>query len=151
MRTRKTLLALVSALALVAVSSLPAAAKSTSWTIASTITLPSVVGLALSPDGNTLYAASPTDSTIRVIDTHTFKQLASINVAVSVAHASNPFEIALTLDGSKLYVGDTTNGSATVWQVVVVDTIGRQVANSIGVPGVPRSLNPFTEKTSTLR
>jgi DNA-binding beta-propeller fold protein YncE len=153
MRTRKTLLAIVCAVALVAVSSLPAAAKSASWTIVSTITLPSVVGLALSPDGNTLYAASPTDSTIRVVDTHTFKQTGPISVSVTASGSSGtgaPFEIALTLDGSKLFVGNTSDATPTSGTVVVVDTQSRKIVGSVNVPGLPRSLSADRDYASAM-
>jgi YVTN family beta-propeller protein len=84
------------------------------------------MGLALSPDGKTLYAGAGENKSVLKIDTATHKQVASIAMP-GVVH-----ETTLTLDGKFLYV---TLRKAN--KVVVVSTADDKIVRTIDSRGYP--------------
>jgi phospholipase C len=87
-------------------------------------------GLAVSPDGSTLFATLPNANTLVVIDTAHASTLESINVGAL------PWNIALSVDGAYAYV---TNADADT--VSVVDTATRSVTATLGVGHVPTGIS----------
>jgi PQQ-dependent catabolism-associated beta-propeller protein len=86
----------------------------------------SAVGLAVSPDGATLYVANGHANRVSVIDTATARLVQQIPVGY------RPWGVALTADGRKLYTADGVSN-----QVSVVDTTRRRVVATIPVGDRP--------------
>lgn len=84
------------------------------------------MGLALSPDGRTLYAAAGENRSILVVDTTTHRITGEISLP------GVPHESVLTLDGRFLYVT-----LRKLNRVVVVSTADRRVVASLPQPGYP--------------
>lgn len=102
--------------------------------VIATVPLDGLVGLAISPDGATLYAASASQSKVHVYDTATLTEKGSVRVD-GTGRGSNPFELAISPDGAHLYVGNVTNP-----HLVVVDTVALSVSSAFAVSGIPRSI-----------
>lgn len=86
------------------------------------------VGVALSPDEQTLYATNVTDArNVSVIDTTNAVEIATISDG---ALMPNPLFLAVTSDGKRIYV---TNAGPSM--VSVIDTATRTVVKSINVTG----------------
>jgi YVTN family beta-propeller protein len=86
-------------------------------------------GLALSPDGSTLYATQYLDNTVELIDTTTFQTTSTIAVG------DEPSALALSQDGTTLYVANYGDGT-----VSVVNTATDLVTHTIGVGNLPDAL-----------
>ncbi len=100
-------------------------------TVVGTITgLNGPAGLAVSPDGTRLYAA--TTSGIAVMNT------ATRAVIDTVPAGNNPFGISITPDGSKVYVANSTDSTVTA-MATATDT----VVATIPVGSEPRALGQF--------
>jgi YVTN family beta-propeller protein len=81
-----------------------------------------LTGLAVTPDGSTLYVASRWD-TVKVIDIATFQ------VTATVPNTNSTWQLAATCDGGEIWVG---NDSSTV---PIIDTDTNLVAQSVAMPG----------------
>lgn len=79
-------------------------------------------GLAVSPDGKSLYVANNGAGTVSVVDTATNSVKASIRVGY------NPRNIAVSPDGSTLYVTNYTSGT-----VSVIDTAASAATHTVTV------------------
>jgi YVTN family beta-propeller protein len=103
-----------------------------------------------SPDGKTIYAAIPNGPHVVILDAATFRQVGMIESPFFHSSARNgsasPHGVALTADGSKLYVGLE---NADVPGVVVYDTKARRVLKKIDVVlagGHFLAMQPKTDK-----
>ncbi len=109
-------------------------------------TVPS--GLAVSPDGTTLYATRGTSNAVAVIDTSTDQ------VTDTIAVDAAPSALALSPDGDTLYVANYGSDD-----VSVIDTTTDQVTDTIAVDAAPnalalsptatRSTSPITAATTS--
>jgi YVTN family beta-propeller protein len=119
-------------------SSVPAAQAAH---VSSGATLPvgsSPAGLALSPDGKTLYVASPSTNSVLVVNTVTRKQVATISITGSLgatAVGTGPALLQLNRSGSKLYVSMENGDQGRA--LVVIDTASRQMLDVFSLAGVP--------------
>jgi YVTN family beta-propeller protein len=93
------------------------------------IHLPDPQGIAVSPDGSTLYVTSPATDTVFVISTATGRVTGAIRVG------AEPYAVALSPDGSTAYVADM-NADA----VSVVSTATGQVTATVAVGHLPGSI-----------
>jgi YVTN family beta-propeller protein len=84
--------------------------------------------LAVSPDGQTLYASDAVSNYVYFIDLAA-EQLDTVDLGKSVAN------IAVSPDGRRLYVANSLDGS-----VSVVDTTTRGILATIGVVGTPEGM-----------
>src|SRR5262249_2684922 len=91
-------------------------------------------GVAVTPDGSTVYVASHNRGfdIVSVINTATKTVFATIPVG------SHPAGLAVTLDGSKVYVADS--GASAV---SVIDTSTNTVSNTIPVGLTPQAFGSF--------
>ena len=103
-----------------------------------------------SPDGKTVYAAVPNGPHVVILDASTFKEKAKIESVFFKSSrqngSSSPHGIALTTDGSKLYVGLE---NADVPGIVVYDTKANKVLRKIDVVlrgGHFLAIQPKTDK-----
>jgi YVTN family beta-propeller protein len=103
-----------------------------------------------SPDGKTFYAAVPNGPHVVIVDLATFKEIGRIESpyfhSTARGGSSSPHGVALTGDGSKLYVGLE---NADVPGIVVYDTRARQVLRKIDVVlrgGHFLAIQPGTDK-----
>jgi phospholipase C len=87
-------------------------------------------GLAVSPDGSTLFATLPETNKLAVVDT------AKASLEASVAVGTLPWNIALSSDGSYAYVTD-----ADADTVSVIDTATRAVTATLDVGHVPTGIS----------
>lgn len=79
-------------------------------------------GIAISPDGNTLYVVHPDSNNISVIDAN------SLSVITAISSGSTPKDIAISPDGTKAYV--TNSGDNTV---SVIDTSTNTIEDTISI------------------
>ena len=94
-------------------------------TVHTTVTgLGGLQGLAVMPDGSRVYAADRSGD-VRVIDGATF------NYLTSIPGTGSGWDVAVTCDGSELYVTRGRSGN----QVPVVDTATSTVTDTINLPG----------------
>ncbi|MCX5756433.1 MAG: hypothetical protein NTX19_10025 [Gemmatimonadetes bacterium] len=103
-----------------------------------------------SPDGKTFYAAVPNGPHVVILDGTTFKEIGRIESEYFTSSRPNgsasPHGIALTSDGSKLYVGLE---NADIPGIVVYDTKTRKVIRKIHVVlrgGHFLAIQPGTDK-----
>ena len=103
-----------------------------------------------SPDGKTFYAAVPNGPHVVILDGVTFKEIGRIESEFFRSSrpngSSSPHGIALTTDGSKLYVGLE---NADIPGIVVYDTRTKQVLKKINVVlrgGHFLAIQPGTDK-----
>jgi YVTN family beta-propeller protein len=103
-----------------------------------------------SPDGKTFYAAVPNGPHVVILDASTFKEIGKIESEYFKSSRPNgsasPHGIALTTDGSKLYVGLE---NADVPGIVVFDTKTNKVIKKINVVlrgGHFLAIQPGTDK-----
>ncbi|HVZ47635.1 MAG TPA: DUF5074 domain-containing protein [Gemmatimonadaceae bacterium] len=103
-----------------------------------------------SPDGKTIYAAIPNGPHVVILDAATFKETGRIESPYFHSSArggsSSPHGVALTADGSKLYVGLE---NADIPGIVVFDTKARKVLKKIDVVlrgGHFLAMQPKTDK-----
>ncbi len=89
----------------------------------------SPLGLAISPDGKTLYASDATAANVSILDTASQTKLGEI------ALQGKPHGVAVTADGSTLYVAEYGAGT-----VAVIDTANREVTSRIAVGQWPTGL-----------
>jgi len=97
--------------------------------VVQTITLPPgslPMGLALSPDGKTLYVANGRARTVSIVD------LVGAQLVANVRVGARPWGVGLTSDGRFLY---TANGSSN--DVSVIDTASLNVVATIRVGATP--------------
>jgi YVTN family beta-propeller protein len=92
----------------------------------------------LAPDGSELYVVTEGGS-LYVYD------LATGGLAASLALGSGPFGMALTPDGTKLYVTVMWDG-----EIKVVDRATRTVTRTLYVGGVPRRVAFTTDGTAVV-
>jgi YVTN family beta-propeller protein len=90
---------------------------------------PGPAGLAIAPDGRTLYAANSLSDSITIIDT----TAAKVTATVPVGH--NPYTVLLAPDGRTAYVSNWGEQSVTV-----LDTATTQVRGTIQVGTHPNAL-----------
>lgn len=105
-------------------------AKPTTATVVATVEIGSrPTGVAISPDGRTVYVANQGDGTVSVIDTVTNTLTATIGVGVS------PQSVAVSPDGSHAYVasGAWLPYPPSHGTVSVIDTATNTVADTIDV------------------
>jgi DNA-binding beta-propeller fold protein YncE len=129
----------------------PAVAAPTSYTFGG-----SNAGIALSPDGKTLYVAIEDQDLVAVFDTASGNLLDKIPVTGIVgAHivtiaghhvpiggtdlGTAPETMAMSHDGKKLYVGNFL-GSGSDRAIAVIDTASRKVVDAFPIVGQPRSM-----------
>jgi len=103
-----------------------------------------------SPDGRTFYAAVPNGPHVVILDVATFKEIGRIESdyfkSSRANRSSSPHGIALTTDGSKLYVGLE---NADIPGIVVYDTRAKKVLRKIDVVlrgGHFLAIQPGTDK-----
>jgi YVTN family beta-propeller protein len=103
-----------------------------------------------SPDGRTFYAAIPNGPHVVILDAATFKEKGKIESEFFRSSRPNgsasPHGIALTTDGSKLYVGLE---NADIPGIVVYDTKANEVVKKIDVVlrgGHFLAIQPITDK-----
>lgn len=103
-----------------------------------------------SPDGKTIYAAVPNGPHVVIIDATTFRETGRIESPYFHSSArsgsSSPHGVALTTDGSKLYVGLE---NADIPGIVVYDTKAHKVLRKIDVVlagGHFLAIQPGTDK-----
>jgi YVTN family beta-propeller protein len=99
-------------------------------------------GLAVSPDGSKVYVTnflSPFGGGVSVIDTASNTETAAIPVGGSSIPGNPPFGVAVTPDGSKVYVADADDPFHNVrfTPVSVIDTASNTVTASIPIGPVP--------------
>jgi YVTN family beta-propeller protein len=100
-------------------------------TVTTTIPVGTVpLGVAVSPDGSTVYVANELDG-VSVIDT------ATNTVTATVPAGFTPFRLAVTPDGSKVYVTDAGAGANTV---SVIDTATNTMTATIPVGPRPEGV-----------
>lgn len=81
--------------------------------------------IAVHPDGNTVYVANPTNSSVSVVDANT-------NTMTATVSTSFPYDLAVHPSGDFVYVtGFTSTGSDGF--VAVIDTASNQVTDTINV------------------
>lgn len=85
-------------------------------------------GVAITPDGLTVYVVNMGDDSVSVIDTNFNVIVTTINGA---GNFSSPFGVAITPDGTKAYVTNTDN-------IAIINTATNTVSGSIPVPGETR-------------
>ncbi len=94
------------------------------------------MGVAVAPDNRTIYASGGNDGTVLVLDAETGEKVATIDADCEVSgrayEDSFTGDLALTADGSRLYVADNAN-----FRVVVIDAPNRQVIASVPVGRYP--------------
>ena len=90
---------------------------------------PYPAGLAISPDGATLYAAENLGNALSIID------LSTRSVTATVRVGANPYAVVLSEDGSKAYVTNWGEQS-----VSVVDAVNRRVQQTLRVGTHPSAL-----------
>ncbi|MFN3006305.1 beta-propeller fold lactonase family protein [Mycolicibacterium wolinskyi] len=102
--------------------------------------------LALSADGSRLYVANRTSNTVSVIDTSTYRVI-DTNTAVagtnSINVGSSPSALALSPNGTKLYVVNTGSGTVSVIDTatnVRIDADPTSSSLDIRVGGAPTSV-----------
>jgi YVTN family beta-propeller protein len=101
-------------------------------------------GVAVTPDGSKVYVTNGGDDnpvfgvtfgdTVSVIDTATNTMVATIGVG------ANPFGVAVTPDGSKVYVTNRGDNPLFGGTVSVIDTATNTVVATIGVGILPRGV-----------
>ncbi len=104
---------------------------------------PHLAGLAVSPDGNTLFAAMTTRNTIARVD------LATGNVLNLIATGIAPYHVALSADGKTLAVSNR-GGSRVRPPAAQIDPNTEQPFEGTGVPtqlsaSTPVQINPVTD------
>jgi YVTN family beta-propeller protein len=87
-------------------------------------------GVAVAPDGTTVYVTNLFGPSVSVIDAAQFPQA----VVATIGTGAFPPGIVLSPDGSKGFVA---NGLNTSPQVSVIDTASNSVIATIGLPGTP--------------
>jgi YVTN family beta-propeller protein len=92
------------------------------------------VGIAVSPDGTTVYVTNSGSNTVSVIDT------ATNTVTATIAVGTFPAGAAVSPDGSTLYV--TNDGDNTV---SVIAAATNRVAATIAVGRLPEAFGQFIE------
>ena len=90
---------------------------------------PYPAGLAIAPDGATLYAADNLGNALSVID------LGTRSVTATVPVGANPYAVVLADDGSRAYVSNWGERS-----VSVVDTLNPRLRQTLGVGTHPSAL-----------
>jgi len=85
----------------------------------------SPVGVVFAPGGSRLYVSNLNDNSVTVIDANTFVPIDSIAVS------SNPYSMAVSRDGSRLYVGHYSKS------ISVIDTGTRRVVATMPLDSVP--------------
>jgi YVTN family beta-propeller protein len=100
-------------------------------------TNPYPCGLAIAPDGGTLYVAENLGNALSFID------LSTRSVTATVPVGANPYAVVLSEDGTKAYVSNWGEQS-----VSVVDTLNRRVLQSVRVGTHPSALvlNPARQE-----
>jgi YVTN family beta-propeller protein len=86
-------------------------------------------GIAISPDGQTLYVANYSSNTVSVLNASTGAQITTIPVG------ANPNGIALSLDGTRLVVANLSGNS-----VSVIDTSSNTVLGTVALGRAPWSV-----------
>ena len=92
------------------------------------------MGIAVSPDGGTVYVANSGDSTISVIDNATRTVIDTVTVG------SSPFDVAVSPDGAAVYV--TNSGDHTV---SVIETATHTVIATVPVGDTPVGVEVTTD------
>ena len=93
-------------------------------------------GVAVTPDGSTVYVTNANDDTVSVIDT------ATNTVTKTIPGLGVPIGVAVTPDGSAVYVANSS-GSNTV---SVIDTATKTVTGSpISVGSTPEAFGIFIQ------
>ncbi|MGN6637615.1 MAG: gliding motility-associated C-terminal domain-containing protein, partial [Mucilaginibacter sp.] len=82
-------------------------------------------GLAISPDGNTLYVTNSNNNTLSVINTSTYQ------VTFVLTVGNNPYGITISPNGSKLYIANVISRTITVVNTSTL-TIDATIAVGIG-------------------
>jgi YVTN family beta-propeller protein len=93
------------------------------------------MGLAIAPDNRTLYASGGNQGGVFLFDLIERKRIATISLNDATHRNSFLGELRLTRDGRRLYVLDQAN-----YRVVVVDTIKREIVESIPAGRAPFSI-----------
>lgn len=88
------------------------------------------IGLAVTPDGGSVYIANSNDDTVSIIDTHTDTVIDTVTVD------SSPWGIAVGADGDYVYV--TNSGADTV---TVIQTATHSIAGTYIVGDTPRGVS----------
>ena len=99
-------------------------------TVVATVSLPATTepfGVAVTPDGKSVYVTGQHSNTVEVIDTATNTDVASVPVIF-------PQGVAVTPDGKRVYVASGTNVTGTV---SVIDTATNTVVTSVPVGIAP--------------
>jgi YVTN family beta-propeller protein len=104
----------------------------------------------VSPDGRTFYAAVPGGPHVVILDTATFREIGKIESeyfrSSRPGGSASPHGVALTTDGSKLYVGLE---NADIPGIVVYDTKAKRILRKIDVVlrgGHFLAIQPRTDK-----
>ena len=98
--------------------------------IVDTITLPGPVGgIAMSPDGATLYATDNTNDNAYAINTSTRA------IGATIAVGNTPVSVVVTPGGAFAYVANTDDNTVTV-----IDTATQLVVDTVALPIVPDRL-----------
>jgi YVTN family beta-propeller protein len=108
-------------------------------TITATVTIPAgVFALAVTPNGRRLYITSPID-TVSVLDTASNAVIATINTGTtSTGAGSLPSGVAVSPDGSKVYVALYATAA-----VAVIDTATNTIVATIPITGAQYQLTPY--------
>ena len=93
-------------------------------------------GLAISPDGASLYATDPTSGTVAIIAT------ATNAVVATVPAGPSPLGVAVSPDGRTAYVAEDTDPGS----VAVIDTATASVTRTIPVGGNPSAVGDHARR-----
>jgi DNA-binding beta-propeller fold protein YncE/uncharacterized caspase-like protein len=111
---------------------------------------PTAIGLAVSPDGQFLYAADIANGRIVKLSTTTREQVGdALRVGV------RPSRLALTPDGAKLYVANTGSGTISVIDVAAWKVVGQPIAvapdsTELTVSAAAHRLYTLSQKSQTI-
>ena len=105
--------------------------STTTNSITTTIPIAHSVGVAIAPNGATAYVLSPTS--VSVINTATN----TITNTISLGAGVTPVQIAISPDGTSLYVTENSNNA-----IAVINTATNAISTTIGVPAGSFPLYP---------
>src|SRR5436853_362782 len=115
-------------------------------TVVATVSLPATTepfGVAVTPDGKSVYVTGQHSNTVEVIDTATNTDVASVPVIF-------PQGVAVTPDGARVYVANYGGNGIGNGTVSVIDTATNTVVATVGVGVLPVAFGKFITPGSSI-